>query len=52
MAICPGCVGRGTGTRCFVCGGDIPADRQRGTESRSEWSADCSDCVAGRRHTH
>jgi hypothetical protein len=34
--VCPGCVGRGTGTRCCRCGGDIPEALRRKPGDRSE----------------
>jgi hypothetical protein len=49
---CPGCVGRGIGTRCSMCGGVVPAEKRRTPLSRSEVRPDCLDCRAGRTHTH
>jgi hypothetical protein len=49
---CPGCVGRGTGTECCICGEPVPAALRRTTNSTDEWSADCPACVSGKRHTH
>lgn len=49
---CPGCVGRGTGTVCVACGGEIPELWRRSDESPSEYREDCRRCVAGSRHSH
>ena len=50
--VCTGCVGRGTGTRCCICGGGIPLDLRRDPEAADEFRADCGDCTGGHRHTH
>jgi hypothetical protein len=49
---CPGCVGRGTGTQCFICGGTVPTSQRRTPQSPSEIRSGCRDCAAGRKHTH
>lgn len=50
---CPGCVGRGTGTVCAMCGGTIPPEMWRTRQdSASEYRPACADCRAGRTHTH
>ncbi len=49
---CPGCVGRGTGPVCAVCGGPVPPYLRRGPGAPGEVRADCPDCAAGRQHTH
>lgn len=51
-AWCPGCVGRGAGTVCCVCGAPIPAALRLRPDGPPEARADCLDCVAGRRHVH
>lgn len=50
--MCPGCVGRGTGTECFVCGRWIPEDLRRSPGDPSEYEFGCPGCVNGREHTH
>jgi hypothetical protein len=49
---CPGCVGRGTGERCCVCGKPIPPRLRLSQGHPSELRPDCLDCQAGRVHTH
>jgi hypothetical protein len=49
---CQGCVGRGIGQRCSMCGGTVPVALRRTRESSSEIRADCRDCTEGRIHTH
>ena len=49
---CPGCVGRGTGEDCNVCGRPIPPGLCREPDDPSEVRADCADCAAGRPHVH
>lgn len=50
--VCPGCVGRGTGTECCVCGCWIPEHLRRSPGDPGEYQTGCADCVNGRRHTH
>jgi hypothetical protein len=51
--VCSGCVGRGTGVRCCICGGEIPPELWRAPEdSRPEYDATCGACRAGARHVH
>lgn len=52
MPPCPGCVGRGTGAVCCVCGGQVPASLRRRPGDPSEVRAGCPDCAAGRGHVH
>lgn len=49
---CPGCVGRGTGTRCRVCQRPIPVGRRRAPGSLSELRIDCALCHAVVPHVH
>jgi hypothetical protein len=49
---CPGCVGRGTGAVCCMCGGQVPARLRRSRNSPREYSPACADCRAGRPHAH
>lgn len=49
---CPGCVGRGTGAVCCVCGGQVPAALRRRAGDPSEVRAGCPDCAVGRGHVH
>jgi hypothetical protein len=49
---CPGCVGRGTGWRCCVCGRMIPPQLRRAPGSPDEIREGCPDCRVGRAHTH
>ena len=52
MAACPGCVGRGTGPVCAICGGDVPAGKRRTQQSKPEYDTQCLRCRASRPHTH
>ncbi|GIH91910.1 hypothetical protein ACFFMN_34115 [Planobispora siamensis] len=52
MATCPGCIGRGTGTRCCMCDGTIPEELRRTPDSPNEVRADCVGCQRGAVHTH
>lgn len=49
---CPGCVGRGTGTWCYVCDRPIPPGLRRQPDDPPEYRQDCADCAAGRAHVH
>jgi hypothetical protein len=49
---CVGCVGRGTGDGCCMCGGPIPAALRRRPGSPPEYSSGCADCANGRIHSH
>jgi hypothetical protein len=49
---CHGCVGRGTGTSCCMCGNLVSTVLRRDCESTSEVRRNCEDCQAGRAHTH
>jgi anti-sigma regulatory factor (Ser/Thr protein kinase) len=49
---CPGCVGRGTGPRCCMCGRWIPGELRRQPGDRSEVDPGCPDCARGIVHTH
>lgn len=49
---CPGCVGRGTGTHCCMCDGEIPAHLRRTAQSPSEVQQSCHGCRTGTAHTH
>lgn len=54
-ATCPGCIGRGTGSNCCMCGNPIPANLRR--TNGDAYPGDhpkpgCPDCAAGRRHSH
>ncbi|WP_157255048.1 hypothetical protein [Nonomuraea typhae] len=53
---CPGCIGRGSGARCCMCGRAIPAELQR-PHGQPAYEGDvvdtgCADCQHGRTHTH
>lgn len=50
--MCPGHIGRGTGTQCLICNLTIPADLRRAPGSPSEVRSDCVGCLRGRNHTH
>ena len=50
---CNGCVGRGTGKGCFMCGLPIPVELRLTTDSPHEFDPDnCADCRQGKRHSH
>jgi NTP pyrophosphatase (non-canonical NTP hydrolase) len=36
---CPGCIGRGTGNRCFICGGIVPLQLRRTADMPTETDA-------------
>lgn len=55
MDTCPGCVGRGTGTRCCMCNRPIPTNLRRTNGDAypgDRPDPNCGDCRAGRTHTH
>ncbi len=49
---CPGCVGRGTGSRCCMCGRPIPEHLRRQPTDADEYSPACPNCAAGKIHAH
>ncbi|MDF5759186.1 hypothetical protein [Spongiactinospora sp. TRM90649] len=52
---CPGCIGRGTGTRCCMCDKPIPAALRRTNGDAypgDRFDTSCPDCCSGRIHTH
>ena len=49
---CPGCVGRGTGPTCCMCGAPVPQELRRGPGDPPELRAGCPDCAAGVVHVH
>lgn len=52
MDNCLGCVGRGTGDVCCVCGGHIPVALRRAPGDPSEFDENCAECHTLTRHTH
>ena len=50
--VCDGCIGRGCGTACGICGGTIPNHLRRTTDSPREYRSTCTACLVGARHTH
>lgn len=52
MDTCPGCVGRGSGTRCGMCNKPVPAPFVRLPGSPREYNAACAGCREGRTHSH
>lgn len=55
-ATCPGCIGRGNGTRCCMCSKPIPERLQR-VGDRPAYPGDyfdtrCPRCCKGEFHTH
>ena len=49
---CPGCVGRGTGEVCCLCGLPVPIALRRSPGDAPEYDPGCHGCASGLRHTH
>lgn len=60
---CPGCVGRGRGSSCCMCGNPIPAHLQLSDDRQASGDyvevpaidlprRDCSQCRTGAPHSH
>jgi hypothetical protein len=49
---CGGCIGRGTGERCAICGKPIPQRLRRSPGDPAEYRPGCAGCQAGTPHAH